>query len=71
MMGIFNVFVEKIADFKEYLTSMFENKVSPISRYENKETELDLLVAELFFFPSRDENKERNDLVKEMGKVAA
>ena len=31
MMGIFNVFVGKIADFKEYLTSMFENKVSPIA----------------------------------------
>tara|TARA_B110001452_G_C14979817_1_gene342501 strand:- start:388 stop:576 length:189 start_codon:yes stop_codon:yes gene_type:complete len=62
MMGIFNVFVESIPDFKAYLThNMFETKVTPTVDKKDKEIiKLDLLVAELFF-PQRDKSKEIHD----------
>ena len=58
MLGMFNESLERIPDFKEYLTYMFEEKVSPtIDKKEKEIITLDKLVAEVFY-PERDENKQ-------------
>ena len=66
MSEIFNIFQERIPDFKEYSTYMFEQKVSPTVDKKEKEIKLDKLVAELCY----GENEDTDELVKEMGVVA-
>ena len=70
MKDIFKELIDKIPPFKEYLTYMFEIKQSRTINKATTELKYDLLVAELFF-PTRQENKDTDNLVKEMGKVAA
>ena len=66
MSNIFNVFEERIPAFKDHLTYMFEEKVSPTVDKKEKEIKLDKLMAKLFF----GENEDTDELVKEMGVVA-
>ena len=66
MSEIFKIFEERIPKFKEHLTYMFEEKVSPTVDKKEKEIKLDKLVFKLFY----GENEDTDELVKEMGVVA-
>ena len=70
MMNIYQDLRDGMTAFDEYLAYMFEQKQSPTLDKEDKEIPLDLLVAKLFF-PKKEENKETEALVKEMGQQAA
>ena len=69
-MNIYQELRDEMTAFDEYLAYMFEQKQSPTLDKADKEIPLDILVAELFF-PKKEENKETEALVKEMGQQAA
>ena len=70
MMNIYAEERSQMTAFDEYMLYVFENKQSPSMDNESKFVRLDQLVAELFF-SQREEIKETDALVIEMGEVAA